>query len=61
MSGQLTGGIGRGALSQFYRDNFIYSNSDDAELELLSRTIGIDRIIDEFIFKFTHKQEVPWM
>ncbi|KEF60124.1 carboxymethylenebutenolidase [Exophiala aquamarina CBS 119918] len=57
----LTGGVGREPLSNFYRDSFIFSNSADTELELISRTVGIDRVIDEFIFKFTHTQEIPWM
>jgi carboxymethylenebutenolidase len=57
----MTGGIGRERLSAFYRGHFIFNNSADTELELLSRTVGIDRIIDEFIFKFTHDQEIDWM
>ncbi|KAJ4253309.1 hypothetical protein NW762_010464 [Fusarium torreyae] len=57
----LTGGIGRDRLSNFYRHNFIFNNSADSELELISRTVGIDRVVDEFIFKFTHNQEIPWM
>ncbi|KAM5341245.1 hypothetical protein ACJ41O_015354 [Fusarium nematophilum] len=57
----LTGGIGRDKLSHFYRHNFIFNNSADTDLELISRTVGIDRVIDEFIFKFTHDREVDWM
>ncbi|RVX67465.1 hypothetical protein B0A52_08818 [Exophiala mesophila] len=57
----ITGGIGRAKLTTFYRDNFIFKNADDAELELISRTIGIDRVIDEFIFKFTHQREIDWL
>ncbi|CAM1506154.1 Fc.00g057950.m01.CDS01 [Cosmosporella sp. VM-42] len=57
----LTGGIGRDKLSNFYRHNFIFNNSADTELELLSRTLGIDRVIDEFIFKFTHDCELDWL
>ncbi|RMD41169.1 hypothetical protein DV735_g3956, partial [Chaetothyriales sp. CBS 134920] len=57
----LTGGIGREALTQFYRNNFIFNNSADTELELISRVIGIDRVVDEFIFKFTHDREIDWL
>lgn len=57
----MTGGIGRERLSAFYRSHFIFNNSADTELELTSRTVGIDRIIDEFIFMFTHDQEIDWM
>lgn len=58
---QLTGGIGRSKLTEFYCNNFIFNNSDDTELELTSRTIGIDRVIDEFIFKFTHDKQLDWL
>ncbi|KAJ5559706.1 hypothetical protein N7513_002105 [Penicillium frequentans] len=57
----LTGGIGRKELSEFYRDHFIWKNPKNTTLELISRTIGIDRIVDEFIFKFTHDTEVDWL
>ncbi|OHF03078.1 carboxymethylenebutenolidase [Colletotrichum orchidophilum] len=57
----LTGGVGRVKLTDFYRHNFIFNNSADTELELISRTIGIDRVVDEFIFKFTHDQELDWL
>ncbi|KAH8169368.1 LEA domain protein [Sarocladium implicatum] len=57
----LTGGIGRAKLTDFYRHNFIFNNSADTELELISRTIGIDRVIDEFIYKFTHDREIDWL
>jgi carboxymethylenebutenolidase len=58
---QLTGGIGRVKLSDFYRQNFIFNNSADTELELISRAVSIDRIVDEFIFKFTHDRELDWL
>ncbi|CEJ60286.1 hypothetical protein PMG11_08866 [Penicillium brasilianum] len=57
----LTGGIGRESLTNFYRHNFIFNNSDDTDLELISRTLGIDRVVDEFIFKFTHDKELDWL
>ncbi|ROV95727.1 hypothetical protein VMCG_07623 [Cytospora schulzeri] len=57
----MTGGIGRTKLSHFYQHNFIFNNSADAELELISRIIGIDRVVDEFIFKFTHDQVIDWI
>jgi carboxymethylenebutenolidase len=41
----MTGGIGRAALTDFYRDHFIFSNPDDASLQVVSRTVGPDRII----------------
>ncbi|KAH0379854.1 NTF2-like protein, partial [Aureobasidium melanogenum] len=57
----LTGGIGRVKLTDFYRNHFIFSNPDDTTLELVSRTVGIDRVIDEFIFNFTHDKVIDWL
>ncbi|KAL2163877.1 hypothetical protein VTH06DRAFT_3088 [Thermothelomyces fergusii] len=57
----LTGGIGREKLTTFYRDHFIFSNPKDANLELVSRTVGIDRIVDEFLFQCTHDRVIDWL
>ncbi|KAJ5192236.1 hypothetical protein N7449_008378 [Penicillium cf. viridicatum] len=57
----LTGGIGREELTAFYRDHFIWKNPANTSLELISRTMGIDRIVDEFLFKFRHDTEVDWL
>ncbi|KAK4180658.1 hypothetical protein QBC36DRAFT_319792 [Triangularia setosa] len=57
----LTGGIGRTDLTRFYRDHFIFSNPDDAKLELVSRTVGIDRVVDEFLFECTHNRAIDWL
>jgi carboxymethylenebutenolidase len=58
---QMTGGVGRAALTTFYRNHFIFSNPPDTTLELISRTVGIDRVIDEFIFCFTHTKVIDWL
>jgi carboxymethylenebutenolidase len=57
----LTGGIGRTNLTAFYRDHFIFSNPEDAALELVCRTVGIDRIVDEFLFNCTHDRVIDWL
>ena len=57
----LTGGIGRAKLTDFYRDHFVLNNPEDTALELVSRTVGIDRVIDEFVFSFTHDREIDWL
>lgn len=43
-----TGATGREALRKFYAEIFIPQMPPDAELELLTRTIGQNRIVDEF-------------
>ena len=30
-------------------------------MKLVSRTIGVDRVVDEMVFSFEHTQEIPWM
>lgn len=57
----MTGGVGREKLSYFYANHFIFKNPADAELEVISRTVGIDRVVDEFIYKITHDCEVDWL
>lgn len=57
----LTGGVGRAKLTDFYRHHFIFNNPTDTALELVSRTVGIDRVIDEFIFQFTHDRIIDWL
>ncbi|OAG39897.1 hypothetical protein AYO21_05963 [Fonsecaea monophora] len=57
----MTGGIGRTSLTNFYRNHFIPKNPKDMELLLVSRTIGIDRVCDEFVAKFTHDMEIDWL
>ncbi|KAG9091194.1 hypothetical protein FS749_016725 [Ceratobasidium sp. UAMH 11750] len=57
----LTGGIGRTALTSFYAHHFICANPASTRMELVSRTIGPDRVVDEFVFEFVHDMEMDWM
>lgn len=57
----MTGGIGRKNLTSFYAKHFIFSNPDDTEMQLISRTVGVDRVVDEFIFSLTHDRVIDWL
>ena len=57
----MTGGVGQKDLFLFYRDYFIPKNPPSLRMKLVSRTIGVDRVVDEIIISFKHTQEVPWM
>ncbi|WPH04867.1 Hypothetical protein R9X50_00776400 [Acrodontium crateriforme] len=57
----LTGGIGQKDLHAFYRDHFIPQNPPSLTMKLVSRTIGIDRVVDEMIISFRHTTHIPWM
>ena len=57
----MTGGVGHEALRAFYARDFIPGIPPDWSIELVSRTVGEDQLVDEMIFSFTHTQEMPWM
>lgn len=55
-----TGATGKEELRKFYREIFIPQMPPDAELQLLTRSVGQNRIIDEFILRFTHSVRMEW-
>jgi carboxymethylenebutenolidase len=55
-----TGATGREPLREFYREIFIPQMPPDFELELLTRSVGQNRVIDEFIVRFTHTVQMDW-
>jgi carboxymethylenebutenolidase len=57
----MTGGVGYDGVKRFYKDHFIGKNPPDTEVVPVSRTIGVDSIVDELIFCFTHTTPVDWM
>jgi carboxymethylenebutenolidase len=50
-------GLGARALQQ----NFISGLHSYNEILLVSRTIGLNQIVDELVYKFGHAIETPWM
>jgi len=57
----LTGGVGRRQLEHFYGRYFIPGQPPDVELVPISRTVGQDRIVDEFVFCCTHTTRMDWL
>ena len=57
----LTGGVGRRQLEHFYGRYFIPGQPPDVELVPISRTVGQDRIVDEFVFRCTHTTRMDWL
>lgn len=57
----LTGGTGAEQMLAFYRDHFIPRIPADMQMELISRTVGQNRVIDEQVICFTHDIEMDWM
>jgi len=56
-----TGGVGRAAVHAFYKHEFLPSIPPDIELQTVSQTFGRDRIVEEFVIRFTHTLEMDWM
>lgn len=57
----MTGGVGQEQLRRFYAHHFIPVNPPDFRLTPISRTVGTDTVVDEFIVHFTHTTEIDWM
>ena len=57
----MTGGVGHDQLKRFYKYHFIGANPPDTELIPISRTVGINSLVDEMLFRFTHTCEIDWM
>ncbi|QDT27373.1 SnoaL-like polyketide cyclase [Gimesia panareensis] len=57
----ITGGVGHRQLNHFYDRYFIPNMPDDLEMEMITRTVGLDRIVDEFVIRCTHSVEMYWL
>ena len=57
----MTGGVGRKQLTHFYDHYFIPQMPPDTQIIPVSRTIGSDRLVDEFVIKFTHSLKMDWL
>jgi carboxymethylenebutenolidase len=56
----MTGGVGRKQLTHFYLKYFIPQMPPDTKIIPVSRTIGHDRLVDEFVIKLTHTLQMDW-
>jgi carboxymethylenebutenolidase len=57
----MTGGVGYEQLKRFYAFHFIPVNPPDFRLTPISRTVGADTIVDEFVVHFTHTTQMDWL
>jgi len=57
----MTGGVGHNELRNFYSQRFIPQMPPDTAMTPVSRTIGVDRVVDEMVFEFTHTIKMDWM
>ena len=56
-----TSGSGRAGVHEFYANHFLPNIPPDFELTSLSQTFGTDRIVEEFVIRFTHTLDMGWM
>ncbi|KAI5277143.1 dienelactone hydrolase [Aureobasidium subglaciale] len=56
----LTGGFHPEDISDFYTE-FFQPCPSSLNAKLLSRTVGVDRVIDELSLSFNHNKVIPWL
>src|SRR6266496_6332387 len=56
-----TGGRGKAALRQFYRDDFIPSWPEDLQTTPVNRVVGEGQLVDELHVTFTHSKPMKWL
>jgi carboxymethylenebutenolidase len=56
-----TGGVGRAEVRDFYARQFLPSIPPDFELIPLSQVFGCERLVEEFVVRFTHTLAMDWM
>ncbi len=57
----VTGGTGKPDLTRWYSKHFHFQNPEDTRIVPISRTVGADRLVDEFIFCCTHDRVMDWL
>jgi carboxymethylenebutenolidase len=57
----LAGAAGGEAVRRFYDTEFVGHTPSDVTIHPIARTVSAERVIDEFVFEFTHDEEIPFM
>lgn len=57
----MTGGHDVAEIRRFYKDYFLPNAPPSLHMRLISRTIGVDRIVDELYIQFKHTCPMPWI
>ena len=55
------GANGWEALHKFYAEVLVVQMPDDITLDVLTRTVSGDRLIEEFVLSFTHSLQMDWI
>jgi len=57
----LTGGSGAAEVRGFYERHFVGKWPTDTQVSQISRTVGIDQVVDELLLRFTHDTSLAFM
>jgi carboxymethylenebutenolidase len=57
----MTGGFGGQGVRRFYDEHFVNQIPKDARVTPISRTVGKDQVVDEFILSFTHDTQWDYL
>jgi carboxymethylenebutenolidase len=57
----MSGGVGKENLRHYYADVFIPGIPADTTTEPIARSVGDSLLVDEFIIRMTHDQDIPFL
>jgi carboxymethylenebutenolidase len=57
----LTGGVGKKELYHFYKNYFVDVNDESLTFTPVSRTVGVDRVVDELVVSFRHTKMMDYL
>ena len=57
----MIGGFGGQGVRRFYSEHFVNQIPKDPKVTPISRTVGKDRVVDEFILSFTHDTQWDYL
>jgi carboxymethylenebutenolidase len=57
----LAGGRGYNGVYNFYKNHFVGKMPKDFKVTKISRTVGIDQVVDELVISFTHDTEIKYL
>jgi carboxymethylenebutenolidase len=56
------GGVGRAGVRAFYRDHLVGKFfPPDVAMTPVSRTVGLDQVVEELVISFTHTTPIDWL
>jgi len=57
----MIGGFGGQGVRRFYSEHFVNHIPNDAKVTPISRTVGKDQLVDEFVVSFTHDTQWDYL